>query len=171
MQATSATFTTAHSNTGSLTHWLRSGIEPTSSWILVRFIPHWTTKGAPTLQISNALLFTLCLGFPPFSWSSSSSNLFYKWGLWGVKRLSASFQDAQPVYSSIRANEKQTFGKSEGWIFKSSNQRCSHTGFCPQYRTVWIKPRLAAPPLKRFSRRWEGTKRGWAGCTRKLLPP
>ena len=26
------------SNTGSLTHWARPGIEPTSSWILVRFV-------------------------------------------------------------------------------------------------------------------------------------
>ena len=30
--------TTAHGNAGSLTHWARPGIEPTSSWILVRFI-------------------------------------------------------------------------------------------------------------------------------------
>ena len=30
--------TTAHGNTGSLTHWARPGIEPVSSWILVRFI-------------------------------------------------------------------------------------------------------------------------------------
>ena len=30
--------TTAHGNAGSLTHWSRPGIKPTSSWILVRFI-------------------------------------------------------------------------------------------------------------------------------------
>ena len=34
----SATYTTAHSNTRPLTHWERPGIEPASSWILVRFI-------------------------------------------------------------------------------------------------------------------------------------
>ena len=34
----SMTYTTAHGNTGSLTHWARPGIEPTSSWILVMFI-------------------------------------------------------------------------------------------------------------------------------------
>ena len=28
----------SHSNTGSLTHWLRPGIKPASSWVLVRFI-------------------------------------------------------------------------------------------------------------------------------------
>ena len=36
--ATSATYTTAHCNAGSLTHWARPGIEPTTSWFLVRFI-------------------------------------------------------------------------------------------------------------------------------------
>ena len=38
------TYTTAHSNTRSLTHWARPGIEPTTSWFLVRFIsvvPQW----------------------------------------------------------------------------------------------------------------------------------
>ena len=33
----SATYTTAHGNTGSLTHWVRPGIKPLSSWMLVRF--------------------------------------------------------------------------------------------------------------------------------------
>ena len=36
--AASATYTTAHGNTRSLTHWARPGMEPTSSWILVGFI-------------------------------------------------------------------------------------------------------------------------------------
>ena len=31
-------YTTAHDNTRSLTHWWRPGIEPTSSWILVGFV-------------------------------------------------------------------------------------------------------------------------------------
>ena len=34
----SVTYITAHSNTRSLTHWARPGIEPASSWILVRFV-------------------------------------------------------------------------------------------------------------------------------------
>ena len=45
--ATSVTCTTAHVNAGSLTCWTRPGIEPTSSWILVRFINHWAMKGTP----------------------------------------------------------------------------------------------------------------------------
>ena len=36
--ATSATYTIAHSKARSLTHWVRPGTEPTSSWILVRFV-------------------------------------------------------------------------------------------------------------------------------------
>ena len=42
--ASFVTYTTAHSNSRSLTHWERPGIERTSSWILVRFItpePQW----------------------------------------------------------------------------------------------------------------------------------
>jgi len=41
------TCTTAHSNARSLTHWARPGIEPESSWILVRSVNHWTTTGTP----------------------------------------------------------------------------------------------------------------------------
>ena len=37
---TSATYTVAHSNAGSLTHRVRPGIELMSSWILVRCIDH-----------------------------------------------------------------------------------------------------------------------------------
>ena len=45
--ASYATYTRTHSNAGSLTHQARPGIEPTSSWILVRFITTWAMTGAP----------------------------------------------------------------------------------------------------------------------------
>ena len=32
---------------GSLTQWVKPGIEPVSSWILVGFIKHWTMMGTP----------------------------------------------------------------------------------------------------------------------------
>ena len=38
------TYTTGHSNAGFLTHWSRPGIEPASSWIVIRFVstaPQW----------------------------------------------------------------------------------------------------------------------------------
>ena len=34
----SSTYTTAQGNAGSLIHWARPGIEPASSWMLVRFV-------------------------------------------------------------------------------------------------------------------------------------
>ena len=52
--ATSPAYTAACSNAESLTQWMRPGMEPTSSWILVRFLTHWATIGTPVF-ISIAL--------------------------------------------------------------------------------------------------------------------
>ena len=44
IHAKPVTYTAAHGHSRSLTHWARPGMEPTSSWILVRFItaePQW----------------------------------------------------------------------------------------------------------------------------------
>ena len=49
IRAASATYTTAHGNAKSLTHWARTGIEPTTSWFLVGFVNHWATTGTPTI--------------------------------------------------------------------------------------------------------------------------
>ena len=38
IRATAATYTTVHGNTRSLAHWMRPGIEPETSWFLVRFV-------------------------------------------------------------------------------------------------------------------------------------
>ena len=40
IQTTSAAYTAAHGNTGSLTHRARSGIEPASPWVLAGFVNH-----------------------------------------------------------------------------------------------------------------------------------
>jgi len=45
--AMSATYTTAHSNAGSLNHWARPGIKPTTSWFPVRFVFCCATMGTP----------------------------------------------------------------------------------------------------------------------------
>ena len=45
--ATPVTYPTTHGNAGSLTHWVRSGIERTSFWILVGFLTCWATTGTP----------------------------------------------------------------------------------------------------------------------------
>ena len=48
--AASATYTTAHGNTGSLTHWARPGIKPATSRFLVRFV-----SSAPRRELQEAL--------------------------------------------------------------------------------------------------------------------
>ena len=45
IRTTSVTYTTAHGNARSLTYWVRPGIKPTTSWILVRFFNCWAMKG------------------------------------------------------------------------------------------------------------------------------
>ena len=64
---------TAHSNARSLTHWMRPGIEPTSSWILVRFINHWTMMGTPTFRL---LISTSCPILLPSPLADVWSHLF-----------------------------------------------------------------------------------------------
>ena len=49
--AVSATYTTAHHNTGSLIHWVRPGIEPATSWFLVGFV-----SAVPRQELWNMLL-------------------------------------------------------------------------------------------------------------------
>ena len=51
-----AAYTTGHSNAGSLTHWVRSGIKPSSTWILVRFtsaMPQWELPTKINLYVSK----------------------------------------------------------------------------------------------------------------------
>ena len=55
--ATAASLYHSHSNTGSLTHWARPGIEPTSSCILVGFI---TIE--PQQELPRELFYTEWLG-------------------------------------------------------------------------------------------------------------
>ena len=45
--ARSVTYTIAHGNTGSLTHWVRPGVKSSSSWELVGYLTHWATIGTP----------------------------------------------------------------------------------------------------------------------------
>ena len=47
-EAASVTYIAGCSNAGSLTHWEKPGIEPTSLWILVVFLTCWATMGTPS---------------------------------------------------------------------------------------------------------------------------
>ena len=91
----SATYTTANGDARSLTNWVRSGIEPASSWSLVRFISvepwrklplplwFWLLEVSPTSRITNYLSF--CDWLISFSIKSSRFihvvvlSVFYKY--------------------------------------------------------------------------------------------
>jgi len=62
IQAMSKTYTTAHGNAGSLTHWARPGIKPVSLWMLVRFINHWATTGTPFFNLFKYKKWSSCRG-------------------------------------------------------------------------------------------------------------
>ena len=89
-----ATYTTAHGNALSLTHWARPGTEPASSWILVRFV-----SAEPRQE-----LHVFYLKVPPFSFSFS---LFFFWGpyLWHkeVPRLAVKLELHLQAYATTMA--------------------------------------------------------------------
>ena len=61
----SVTYTTAHGNTGSLTHGAGPGIKPKSSWILIRFIstePQRKLHPSKLFKVSESLLTQLYKG-------------------------------------------------------------------------------------------------------------
>ena len=55
-------YTAAHGSDGSLTHWVRPGIKPASSWILVRFVsaePWWELQASVLLMSGLVLLWSV----------------------------------------------------------------------------------------------------------------
>ena len=54
--ATSMTYDAAHGNTGSLTHWMRPGINPMCSWILGGFTTCSAKTGSPSWSIFAVLI-------------------------------------------------------------------------------------------------------------------
>ena len=69
--AASETYTTVLGNTGSLTHWVRPRLKPTSSWILVGFI-----TAEPQRELLNFYLFfwLVCISLM-WGFSSQTRNL------------------------------------------------------------------------------------------------
>ena len=51
--ATSVTYTIAHSNAGFQTYWVRPGIKPVSSWMLVRFVSTKPWQELPQVNFIN----------------------------------------------------------------------------------------------------------------------
>ena len=62
------TYTTAHGNVRSLTHWARAGIEPATLWFLVGFVNHCATTGSPNILFCNrkSRIFVKASFFFPF---------------------------------------------------------------------------------------------------------
>ena len=66
IQAESVTYTTAHGNDGSPTHWARLGIDPATSWFLVRFVcttSWWELQDSLFEEPSPPLLLLECALF------------------------------------------------------------------------------------------------------------
>ena len=69
-------YTTAHSNAGSLTHWVRPGIKPASSCILVRF-----ASVAPQWELLNKFIHTnICL----YSCKRNLQTVIYPFCQWYI---------------------------------------------------------------------------------------
>ena len=104
IQAASVTYTTAHSNAGSLTCWVTPGIEPTSSWLLVGFVTaesQWEFQKCLYLRKKNSFstllsgsngdnrsfpaLLRFPLSYPLRKPTISSSHLYLKLQSWMPK--------------------------------------------------------------------------------------
>ena len=85
IRAASATYTSAHSHAGFLTHWARPRIEPTSSWILVGFItaePLWELQ-----VISNSVLSSIPHTHVGKQRVESRVSLHLRTGMWWSKNV------------------------------------------------------------------------------------
>ena len=71
--ASSSTYTSAHGNTKSLTHWVRLGTEPESLWVLVRFVST-ERKRELWYLLFPFLVWLLWLGLPILCWIEGESG-------------------------------------------------------------------------------------------------
>ena len=108
IQATSSTYPTAHGSTRSLTHWARPGMEPASSWMLVRFVTTepWRELWALDFnlfldQIKRPSIFPRLLGFC-IRFRESSVVCVLKKGLPQIPVCKASSPRLQPPFPFTR---------------------------------------------------------------------
>ena len=89
IQAESATYTTAHSNAGSLTHWERQEIKPVSSWMLTGFVstePCWELPFLfLKLSIQNLIFKYLMIWKKHIKWKKAKYKIIYT--MWYKKNL------------------------------------------------------------------------------------
>ena len=136
IQAESATYATAHGNTGSLSHWARPGIKPTSSWILVGFLTPWATTGIPSLRQFLKILILWALSQPywtrlslgrtwtPLFFESQHNRVMY-WHLQSVLLLPSTCFHLHPLPDSpgfLKDVWHAITSKHKAW--NHSSQRC-----------------------------------------------
>ena len=88
--ATSVTYTTTHGKARSPSQWVRPGIEPKSSWMLVGFVHHWAMTAPPISQ-------TLIMAPFPLNYSSIFSDLLHVETRHSGNRMSRSYQGEHHV--------------------------------------------------------------------------
>ena len=102
------TYTTPWNNPRSLTHWARSGIKPTSSWLLVRIIATEPQQDLPVYPLTNYFLPKLSscppLAFPKHSLRLSKRPLLLLDLLSRVRKPSSVFPKAFLCTSFITAS-------------------------------------------------------------------
>ena len=144
--AASGTYTTAHGNTRSLTHWARTEIEPVSSWMPVRFVNCWATMGSPfpccfntvSLSLIFAILITMC--FNVFLFGLILFGLCYSFHSFYFGVCVFVFLGLQPwhvVYGSSQARDQ--IGAVANGLLHSH----SHAGSEPRLRPT---PQLTTRP-------------------------
>ena len=98
IQATSMTYTTAHNNSRSLTHWVRPGIEPKYSWIVVGFI-----SAEPRQELPHSETFLMK---EARHWFSSSRTILWVTLSWRKSCLCVQGVMYQNVYKSTVHSSK-----------------------------------------------------------------
>ena len=100
IQTTSVTYATACGNAGSLTHWGRPGIEPTSSWRLCQALTHWATMGNPSPLSSYSPFFVANTAgmpdiLPHINWFDSLLEMQAHWGKGPWLFMAVKFQNCE----------------------------------------------------------------------------
>ena len=86
----SVTYTTAHGNARSLTHWSRPGIEPANSWFLVRFV-----SIAPRQELLSIYLFLATL------WPNSTYGIWNSWARDQIQAVVVTYTVAVAMLDSL----------------------------------------------------------------------
>ena len=137
IRATSVTFTSAHSNTGPLTHWVRPGIKPACSWILVGFISHWAMMGTPIFLPS---CFSRCRGIIQ---NENEQSAVYFYVKFGTKCSTSPFE---PGSRPLPTGGEAVIPGAKGWDSNSIMLQPPKMCFLPNIQADHLKKVEQAEP-------------------------